>query len=86
MNETEQAGMASTFDVVAAELAVPELVPIAEFLQQSLPFNELSKGDLYSSFLLVYDLPDFVWHITSVLFHKCKIWREIQHALQISYS
>jgi len=49
MNETEQAGMASTFDVVAAELAVPELVPIAEFLQQSLPFNELSKGDLYST-------------------------------------
>lgn len=41
--------MAGTFDVVAAELAVPELVPIAEFLQQSLPFNELSKRDLYST-------------------------------------
>lgn len=31
----------------AAQLAVPELVPIAEFLEQSLPFNELPKSDLY---------------------------------------
>jgi len=31
----------------AAQLAVPELVPIAEFLEQSLPFNELPRADLY---------------------------------------
>jgi CBS domain-containing protein len=29
------------------ELAVPELLPIAEFLEQSLPFNELPKAELY---------------------------------------
>lgn len=29
------------------ELAVPELLPIAEFLEQSLPFNELPKPELY---------------------------------------
>ena len=28
-------------------LAVPELVPVAEFLEQSLPFNELPKHELY---------------------------------------
>ncbi|MEH6634623.1 MAG: DUF294 nucleotidyltransferase-like domain-containing protein [Halioglobus sp.] len=32
---------------VTAQLAVPELVPIAEFLQQSLPFNELPLSELY---------------------------------------
>ena len=31
------------------QLAVPELVPIAEFLEQSLPFNELAKSDLYAT-------------------------------------
>ena len=29
------------------ELAVPELLPIAQFLEQSLPFNELPKAELY---------------------------------------
>ncbi|MCB1700169.1 MAG: CBS domain-containing protein [Halioglobus sp.] len=28
-------------------LAVPELVPVAEFLEQSLPFNELPRAELY---------------------------------------
>ncbi|MEE4145472.1 MAG: DUF294 nucleotidyltransferase-like domain-containing protein [Halieaceae bacterium] len=28
-------------------LAVPELLPVAEFLEQSLPFNELPKAELY---------------------------------------
>ena len=28
-------------------LAVPELVPVAEFLEQSLPFNDLPKTELY---------------------------------------
>jgi len=28
-------------------LAVPELVPVAEFLEQSLPFNDLPKAELY---------------------------------------
>ncbi len=28
-------------------LAVPELVPVAEFLEQTLPFNELPKAELY---------------------------------------
>lgn len=31
------------------QLAVPELVPVAEFLEQSLPFNELPKADLYNT-------------------------------------
>ena len=30
------------------QLAVPELLPIAEFLEQSLPFNELPKAELYA--------------------------------------
>jgi CBS domain-containing protein len=29
-------------------LAVPELLPVAEFLEQSLPFNELPKAELYA--------------------------------------
>ena len=33
----------------APQLAVPELVPIAEFLQQSLPFNELPLKLLYQT-------------------------------------
>jgi CBS domain-containing protein len=32
-----------------AHLSVPELVPIAEFLEQSLPFNELPQQDLYDT-------------------------------------
>ena len=32
-----------------AKFAVPELEPIAEFLQQSLPFNELAPQDLFST-------------------------------------
>jgi CBS domain-containing protein len=34
---------------VLPHLDVPELVPIAEFLEQSLPFNELPLEDLYAS-------------------------------------
>lgn len=32
---------------VVPALAVPELLPVAEFLEQSLPFNELPKAELY---------------------------------------
>ena len=31
------------------ELSVPELVPVAEFLQQTLPFNELPLQALYQT-------------------------------------
>ncbi len=36
-------------EIGAAVLAVPELVPIAEFLQQTLPFDELPLPELYAS-------------------------------------
>ena len=38
---------ASAGQPAVSRLAVPELVPVAEFLEQSLPFNELPKADLY---------------------------------------
>jgi len=34
---------------VTPGLAVPELIPIAEFLQQTLPFNELPDESLYAT-------------------------------------
>lgn len=41
-NEPTTAG-----EAMVPQLTVPELVPIAEFLQQTLPFNELPLRDLY---------------------------------------
>ena len=37
------------YSPVLPRLDVPELIPIAEFLEQSLPFNELPLQDLYAT-------------------------------------
>ncbi|RLA54470.1 MAG: cyclic nucleotide-binding/CBS domain-containing protein [Gammaproteobacteria bacterium] len=39
----------ATLEQGAGQLSIPELVPIAEFLEQSLPFNELPRPDLYQT-------------------------------------
>ena len=47
MNNELPISPATTGESAVPRLAVPELVPIAEFLQQSLPFNELPLDVLY---------------------------------------
>ena len=47
MNTELPISSAATGDPALPRLTVPELVPIAEFLQQSLPFNELPLDVLY---------------------------------------
>ena len=46
--EPDREGMPDP-ETQVAHLSVPELVPIAEFLEQSLPFNELPQQDLYDT-------------------------------------
>ena len=49
MNNDALKTPSSTAEVTQPQLTVPELVPIAEFLQQSLPFNELPMQKLYDT-------------------------------------
>ena len=49
MNNDTLKTPSSTAEVTQPQLTVPELVPIAEFLQQSLPFNELPMQKLYDT-------------------------------------
>jgi CBS domain-containing protein len=49
MNNESSADLSRESLTKAPQLAVPELVPIAEFLQQSLPFNELPLELLYQT-------------------------------------
>ncbi|MCB1848607.1 MAG: hypothetical protein KDI04_14855, partial [Halieaceae bacterium] len=48
------------------QLAVPELVPVAEFLEQSLPFNQLGKAELYA----VVDKIRVQYHCRGELFNR----------------
>jgi CBS domain-containing protein len=44
---SNESGVEATAGSAQAQLATPELQPVAEFLGQSLPFNELPVADLY---------------------------------------
>ena len=55
-----------TQEPAVPQLAVPELVPVAEFLEQSLPFNQLGKAELYA----VVDKIRVQYHCRGELFNR----------------
>ena len=67
MSEQSDASTATGIQEPAVpQLAVPELVPVAEFLEQSLPFNQLGKAELYA----VVDKIRVQYHCRGELFNR----------------